>query len=377
MQIKQFKAFILPVALLLASCSENQRKFTVSGHLDNMPVQTVYLEELNVNDIVILDSSTTKENGDFELTGKNAEIGLYRLRFQYNKFMLLSIDKGLVKLVGNWSDIEKSKVEGSPSSSSLLNFLDEVRNNMRDFNTLGIVLDSMKARGDDSALAIAKDQVVQKNISFTRFIEQYADTTQFLPNAIFAVRMLNPAVEKDYINVFVQNLGARFHNAKLAKDYIAKYNEANSNKVQAQGNSSITEGSMAPEISLPTVSGEQVMLSSFKGKYVLVDFWASWCRPCRMENPNVVAAYNKYKDKNFTVLGVSLDDDKDKWQEAIAKDGLTWTHISDLKGWESVAARTYGIESIPSNVLVGPDGKVIARDLRGEALEEKLAEVVK
>ncbi len=377
MQIKQFKAFILPVALLLASCSENQRKFTVSGHLDNMPVQTVYLEELNVNDIVILDSSTTKENGDFELTGKNAEIGLYRLRFQYNKFMLLSIDKGLVKLVGNWSDIEKSKVEGSPSSSSLLNFLDEVRNNMRDFNTLGIVLDSMKARGDDSALAIAKDQVVQKNISFTRFIEQYADTTQFLPNAIFAVRMLNPAVEKDYINVFVQNLGARFHNAKLAKDYIAKYNEANSNKVQAQGNSSITEGSMAPEISLPTVSGEQVMLSSFKGKYVLVDFWASWCRPCRMENPNVVAAYNKYKDKNFTVLGVSLDDDKDKWQEAIAKDGLTWTHISDLKGWESVAARTYGIESIPSNVLVGPDGKVIARDLRGEALEEKLAEVIK
>lgn len=377
MQIKQFKAFILPVALLLASCSENQRKFTVSGHLDNMPVQTVYLEELNVNDIVILDSSTTKENGDFELTGKNAEIGLYRLRFQYNKFMLLSIDKGLVKLVGNWSDIEKSKVEGSPSSSSLLNFLDEVRNNMRDFNTLGIVLDSMKARGDDSALAIAKDQVVQKNISFTRFIEQYADTTQFLPNAIFAVRMLNPAVEKDYINVFVQNLGARFHNAKLAKDYIAKYNETNSNKVQAQGNSSITEGSMAPEISLPTVSGEQVMLSSFKGKYVLVDFWASWCRPCRMENPNVVAAYNKYKDKNFTVLGVSLDDDKDKWQEAIAKDGLTWTHISDLKGWESVAARTYGIESIPSNVLVGPDGKVIARDLRGEALEEKLAEVIK
>lgn len=377
MQIKQFKAFILPVALLLASCSENQRKFTVSGHLDNMPVQTVYLEELNVNDIAILDSSTTKENGDFELTGKNAEIGLYRLRFQYNKFMLLSIDKGLVKLVGNWSDIEKSKVEGSPSSSSLLNFLDEVRNNMRDFNTLGIVLDSMKARGDDSALAIAKDQVVQKNISFTRFIEQYADTTQFLPNAIFAVRMLNPAVEKDYINVFVQNLGARFHNAKLAKDYIAKYNETNSNKVQAQGNSSITEGSMAPEISLPTVSGEQVTLSSFKGKYVLVDFWASWCRPCRMENPNVVAAYNKYKDKNFTVLGVSLDDDKDKWQEAIAKDGLTWTHISDLKGWESVAARTYGIESIPSNVLVGPDGKVIARDLRGEALEEKLAEVIK
>ena len=110
---------------------------------------------------------------------------------------------------------------------------------------------------------------------------------------------------------------------------------------------------------------------------MLVDFWASWCKPCRFENPNVVKVYNKFRNKNFTVLGVSLDKDKDEWIKAIKKDGLSWTHISDLREWESIAVGLYHIEGIPYNVLVDPDGKVIAEALREDMLEAKLQEVLK
>ncbi len=133
----------------------------------------------------------------------------------------------------------------------------------------------------------------------------------------------------------------------------------------------------APEISLPDVNGKMVSLSSFKGKYVLVDFWASWCGPCRAENPNLVAVYQKYKNKNFTILGVSLDEEKDYWLQAIKADQLTWTHISDLKKWESKVVPDYGIESIPYSVLIDPNGKVIATKLRSAELELQLAQIFK
>jgi peroxiredoxin len=133
----------------------------------------------------------------------------------------------------------------------------------------------------------------------------------------------------------------------------------------------------ADDFSQEDTKGQPVKLSSFRGKYVLVDFWASWCGPCRQENPNVVKAYNKYKDKNFTILGVSLDDNRDRWLRAINQDGLHWTQVSDLRGWGNEVAVQYGIQSIPSNFLVSPDGKIIARNLRGEELEAKLQELLK
>jgi len=136
-------------------------------------------------------------------------------------------------------------------------------------------------------------------------------------------------------------------------------------------------GRMAPDLALPDASGKAVSLSSFRGKWLLVDFWASWCGPCREENPNVVKAFNKYKGKNFTILGVSLDKEKDPWQQAVQDDKLAWTQVSDLKFWNSKAVEVFKFEGIPFNILVNPSGQIVAQELRGSALDEKLGEVLK
>jgi peroxiredoxin len=165
--------------------------------------------------------------------------------------------------------------------------------------------------------------------------------------------------------------------AKQQEDYIFQQKNRVNEEQNKREELGINIGALAPEISLKNPDGKLIALSSLKGKVVLLDFWASWCRPCRAENPNVVRLYNKYKNKGFTVYSVSLDQNKDKWLAAISQDKLTWSnHVSELTGWKSSAGNKYGVSSIPKTFLIDVNGKIIAYDLRGNDLEKKLSEIL-
>lgn len=382
------------VAASLVSCTSKSsvKRFEVKGKITNNTAKIIYLEEIPMATMqrLVVDSAMVGTDGTYALKTVASEARVYNLRLDDNNYPMAAVINDVNRITldasfgkENTQFIESYEVKGSPVSQQLKEFMMAFNTKLQAVFFNARMADSLsKVQAPDSAFR----ELEMKNTVVTGEIKTLtADALQKSVNPAYSMLILG------YYQSTANNQGfglQPFSNEEvtgLVNDLAVKYPTHEGllsikNMLAAQENKAKgLVGQTAPEISLPDPNGKEIKLSSFRGKYVLVDFWASWCKPCRLENPTVVKAFQQFKDKNFTILGVSLDrpGQKEDWTKAIMNDNLTWTHVSDLLFWNSPVVQLYNIEGIPYNVLIDPDGKIIAESLRGPALEEKLNEVLK
>jgi peroxiredoxin len=350
--------------LLVFGQEKKEARFAIIGDIKGLAEnELVFLTDVS-NPTDTLAQGRAK-NGHFVLNGHVQEPNLFELNLGSAKTKTpLFMGNDNISISGTKEDVKGLTAKGSSSNDDFVQF-------QKEFNPFFTRINGIMQVANSPAGAPHKDSLfsVYKRVadSTLKELDQFIASRPSSYVSPFVLVVLNQLSE----DVMAQEKRLASLTADVQKGYYGQYlrKQIDESKIGAVGSEAI-------DFTQNDTAGKAVTLSSFKGKYVLVDFWASWCGPCRMENPNVVDTYKKFKDKNFTVLGVSLDKAKEPWVKAIKDDGLAWTQVSDLKYWYNEVAVKYHIQSIPQNYLIDPSGKIVARNLRGPDLQAKLCELL-
>jgi len=380
--MKRFHIAAMGLVLLTAchgnkGASNSSSSFELSGKLDGGGAGVaIFLERMDADNNIHLDSTKIDGDGKFSFHTKGIIKGFYELRITESDFATLILDSNeKVHVEGNAQFLGNTyTATGSADTKLFLDLNQYSRTNYGRRDSLQKIFQALmnasggnKKKVDSLSAAVEGpyDTLVEKQVRFvSAFLK--ANATSFA--SLAAVQQLSPDKYISYYTALDSSLSKTYPNSSYVKLF--------HDKVDALKRVAI--GAMAPELSLPDTNGNIFNLSSLKGKVVLIDFWASWCTPCRESLPNVVKLYDKYKGKNFTVLSVSLDKDKDAWLNAIRKFHLHWTQISDLKYWDSKAVSLYNFKDmgIPFTVLVSADGKIVDKNISEDDLEREVANLV-
>jgi peroxiredoxin len=359
---------ISSVAVMLLSCSTSEYK--INGTIEGATDQMVVLKTMQDNELVAVDS-TMMTNGKFEFVGSVEVPDIYAVDFKSPEDrLILFLENSNITISGNVDNIMSSEIKGSATQDLLLEF-----NQMQEelSGPMMEIQQKFQTAAMDGSLTPELEEQLRsefmiENDKMMKSVKQFAlDHTQSVLSAYITLTQLANQLSFQELDSIVSQFPKEIQTSPFV---IALNEKLDIDKLTAVGQTFI-------DFTHPDPDGNMVTFSSVTGEnYILLDFWAGWCAPCRQENPNLVNLYNQYKDKGFDIFGVSLDRRKQEWLDAIKDDELAWHQVSDVTGWENPVAKMYGVQSIPANLLISPEGKILAKNLRGEDLAKKLAELL-